>query len=140
MNRRSALTMMAVGVVGFCASGLARADEVLKFRAIVHANSVQSQEVGDVDGHVLSIGRFSGLASFPDGSVGTTYFTAETDYIKGSGTALVYHNLNLKDGSELWYKVTGTAKLEGTTTLFLIGLSPPSAERGGSKAQRAAAL
>ena len=119
MIHRSVLTMMAIGAVGLCASSIARADEVLKFRAILHANSVQSQEVGDVDGHVFSVGRFSGLASFPDGSVGTTYFTAETDYIKGSGTSLVYHNLTLKDGSELWYKVTVAVKLEGTTTIFL---------------------
>jgi len=77
---------------------------------------------------VLSVGRFSGLASFPDGSVGTTYFTSATDYIKGAGTFSVYHNLTLKDGSELWYKVTGTAKPEGTTTIFLEapGKYPPA--------------
>jgi hypothetical protein len=64
------------------------------------------------------VGRYSGLASFPDGSVGTITNTFTTDYIKGSGTNLAYFNLSLKDGSVLSYRVTGTAKLEGTTTVL----------------------
>jgi hypothetical protein len=60
MNRRSILMMTAVGMIGFCAGGIARADEVLKFRLVMHATSVQTQEVGDVDGHVVGVGRYSG--------------------------------------------------------------------------------
>jgi hypothetical protein len=80
--------------------------------------AVQTQDVGDVDGYMMSLGRYSGLASFPDGSVGTINFTATNDYIKGAGTYLGYWNLTLKDRSVLWYKLTGTAKTEGTTTIF----------------------
>ena len=112
------LSLAAVGLIGFCASSIASADEVLKFRVVMHATSIQSQEVGDVDGHALALAHYSGLASFADGSVGTANFTATTDYIKGSGTYSVYYNLTLKDGSALSYKSTGTAKLEGTTTIF----------------------
>jgi hypothetical protein len=97
---------------------IARADEVLKFRVVMHATFVQTHEVGDVDGHTLGLTHYSGLASFADGSVGTANFTATTDYTKGSGTALAYNNLTLKDGSVLWYKQSGTARLEGTTTIF----------------------
>jgi hypothetical protein len=61
--------------------------------------------LGDVDGHLISVGRFSGLASFPDGTVGTTYFVFVTDYIKGSGTFWTHNNLTLNDGSVLWYKL-----------------------------------
>jgi hypothetical protein len=104
--------------MGFCASSIASADEVVKFRAITHLAAVQTQEVGDVDGHTMSVGRYSGLASFPDGSVGTINFTFTTDYIKGAGTFLTYYTLTLKDGSALSYKQSGTAKLEGTTTIF----------------------
>ena len=121
MNRRCMLGLTAVGVIGYCAGGIARADETVKFRAFMHATSVQTQEVGDVDGHVLGLARVSGLASFPDGSVGTTYFTATTDYIKGAGTNSSYASVTLKDGSVLWYKVTGTAKPDGTTTIFAEG-------------------
>jgi hypothetical protein len=91
------------------ASSYARADETLKFRTIVHATGVQSQDVGDVDGHLISVGRFAGLASF---AVGTTYFVFVTDYIKGSGTFSTHNNLTLNDGSVLWYKVNGTTKVE----------------------------
>src|SRR5215467_8833933 len=97
---------------------IARADEVVKFRVVMHATYLQSQEVGDVEGHALALAHYSGLASFADGSVGTANFTATTDYIKGTGTYSVYYNLTLKDGSALWWKSTGPAKLDGTTTNF----------------------
>jgi len=99
MNRRRVLSLTAVGVIGFCAGSIARADEVLKFRLVMHAASLQTQEVGDVDGQVLGLIRYSGLASFPDGSVGTANLTATIDYIKAAGTYFTYNNLTLKDAS-----------------------------------------
>ncbi len=129
----------AVGVIGFCAGSIARADEVLKFRLVMQAASLQTQEVGDVDGHVLGLIRYSGLASFPDGSVGTSNLTATIDYIKGAGTYFTYNNLTLKDGSALWFKGTGPAKPDGTTTIFLRRRLACSAVRGDSKVRRATA-
>src|SRR5262245_49785068 len=111
MNRRSILTL-ANELLCFGASSYARADEKMKFRTIVNATSVHSQDVGDVDGHLISVGRFQGLASFTDGTVGTTYFVFATDYIKGSGTFSTYNNLTLNDGSVLWYKLNGTTRVE----------------------------
>jgi hypothetical protein len=118
MNRRSALTMMAVGVIGLCASNIARADEVLKFRMFLHATSIQSQEVGNVDGHALYVGHFTGLASFSDGSVGPGNLTSTADYIKGAGTVSGYFSVTPSKDSTLWIKVDGTAKPEGITTVF----------------------
>ena len=112
MNRRSILTLMTMALLCLGASSYARADETLKLRTIAHATSVQSQDVGDVDGHLISVGRFAGLASFPDGAIGTTYFVFVTDYIKGSGTFSTHNNLTLNEGSVLWYKVNGTTKVE----------------------------
>jgi hypothetical protein len=113
----SLLTMMAVGLI-CCSSIIARSDEVLKFRIVMHATSIQSQEVGDVDGHTVSVGRYSGLASFPDGSVGTASFTFTTDYTKGAGTFFSYFTMTLKDGSTLWWKGTGPAQPDGTSTIY----------------------
>jgi hypothetical protein len=96
----------------------ARADETLKFRQFMHATAFQSQEVGDVDGHAASIVRFSGLAELSDGSIGTSYFVALTDYTKGEGPFSVYDSLTLKDGSVLWFKMDGTATVDGATSLF----------------------
>jgi hypothetical protein len=118
-NRRGILSLAAAGLIGFCAAATARADETLKFRLFMHATSAQSLDVGDVDGHAMSLVRFTGLASLPDGSVGTAYFTAATDYTKGAGPfSSVYTNLTLDDGSVLWYKAAGTATVDGAKTLF----------------------
>ena len=115
----SNLTFFAVALCAATVNwSIAKADEVLKFRVVMHATSIQSREVGDVDGHALGLAHYSGLASFGDGSVGSANFTATTDYVKGSGTYSVYYNVTLKDGSSLWYKSIGPAKLDGTTTIF----------------------
>jgi hypothetical protein len=116
MNRRSVVCMLAAALVGICSAATARADETVKFREAMHATSVQSQEVGDVDGHAASLVRFSGLALFPDGTVGTTYFVGSTDYTKGTGPYSAYHNVTLVDGSVLWLKWVGTTTAEGTTS------------------------
>src|SRR6266436_858927 len=100
MRRSNILSLTTVGLISFCAAGIAHADETVRYRAIVHAQSVQSQDVGDVDGHTVSLVRYSGLASFPDGSVGTIYYTAVFDYTKGAGPfVLTYTNLTFTDGS-----------------------------------------
>ena len=102
----------------FCSNDVASADEVLKFRIVTHATYVQSLDVGDVEGHAQGLARQSGLAFFPDGSYATTYFTATNDFTKGAGTYRTYYNLTLRDGSALWFTANGTAKPEGTTTIF----------------------
>ncbi len=112
------LRLFAFALLFLGVFGNARADETLKFRATMHGTFLQSQEVGDVDGHALGVGRFSGLASFPGGTVGTSYFVGTTDYIKGAGTFSIYQNLTLNDSSVLWFKTAGTATVEGTTTLL----------------------
>jgi hypothetical protein len=119
MSRRSIIIMMAVGVTSLCASSIARADEVLKFRMFLHATFIQNQEVGDVEGHALYVGRYSGLVSFSDGSVGTGNLTFTSDYTKGAGTFSTYFSVAPSKDSTLWIRVeNGTAKPEGTTTLF----------------------
>jgi hypothetical protein len=119
MNRSCILTLTATALLGLSAGSNALADETLKFREVLHATNVQSQEVGDVEGHAVSVFRFSGIASLADGSVGTASFMGANDYIKGSGPfGPIYNNVTLKDGSSLWYKTTGTATLEGSTTAF----------------------
>ena len=118
MKCRSVLTMIAVCVVSCCAASIAKADEVVKFRMFLHVTSVQSQEVGDVDGHVLGVAHLSGLALFSDGSVGAGSLTSTTDYVKGAGTFHTYFSVTPSKDSTLWIKVDGTAKAEGTTTVF----------------------
>jgi hypothetical protein len=96
-------------VVAILAAHSAMADETLKFRTILHATAVQTQNVGDIEGHTMSLGRFEGLATFPGGTVGTAYFTTVTDYVHGSGEIMrVYYNITFDDGSVIWMKNTAT--------------------------------
>jgi hypothetical protein len=43
---------------------------------------------------------------------------ATNDYTKGAGTNAAYFNRTLKDGSVLWFKSIGTAKIDGAATLI----------------------
>jgi hypothetical protein len=124
-SRIVALTTIAVFCLGAASS--ARADETLKYRQFMHTTNVQTIDVGDVDGHLLGVNRQSGIASFPDGSVATTYSTSATDFVKGSGHALVsYNNVTFEDGSVLWTKALVNVVAEGnksilTGTLTVVG-------------------
>lgn len=109
------LLLATAAACAFSAS--AHADETLKFRAITHLVSVQSADVGDIDGHAMSVVKASGLVSFADGGVGTTTFTTITDYVKGTGDIVrVYQGITYNDGSQLWIKTTGTATVKGANT------------------------
>jgi hypothetical protein len=92
---------------------------MLRFRMITHVVSAQSHAVGDVDGHLISLARFSGLAFFPDDAVATVYFTATADYTNGAGAFTLYPILTLNDGSVLWLKSVGTGTIDGTKTQFV---------------------
>jgi hypothetical protein len=118
MLRRTTIILAAVAVVGSGVFRPAHADENLELRAVMHATAVETQEVGDVDGHVVGVARFSGLASFQDGSTATAYLVVTIDYVKGAGTNAGYSNLTFDDGSVLWYKTAGTATVQGTRTIF----------------------
>jgi hypothetical protein len=118
MNRARNSYFAAIAAVALSYVGSVRADEVLSFHFVTDASSLQSLDVGDTEGHLLRLSRRSGFAIFPDGSVGASQFSATNDYIKGSGTYLAYCNIALSDGSVLWFRVAGSAKIEEATTLF----------------------
>jgi hypothetical protein len=96
------------------------ADEVIKVRAITHVIAAQSLDVGDVDGHAMTVAKGTGLASFPDGTVGTTTWVSETDYTKGSGEApRVWMSVSLPDGSTVWAKCSGgTTLVQGNKAII----------------------
>jgi hypothetical protein len=118
MSKRMTIILATLAFAGLGALRPAHADESLELRAVVHATSVQTQDVGDVDGHVVGVVRFSGIASFQDGSTATATFAGTIDYVKGSGTNATFSNLTFDDGSMLWYKATGTATADGARTIL----------------------
>jgi hypothetical protein len=111
---------VAAAAVAFALSGIssAGAGEVLTFHLVTDANSVQSLNVGDVEGHVLRLNRRGGLALFADGSVGASSYAEMGDYTKGAGTYIAYCKITHSDGSVLWFKVTGSTRAEEATTAF----------------------
>jgi hypothetical protein len=116
---RSGILALAAAAV-FCLASIddVRADETLKFREVMHATFAEFQQIGDVDGHAFGMNRHSGIASLPDGTVGTCYLIAHTDYTKGAGTFTSFNNLTLKDGSVLWFRSSGKTTVDGPTSLF----------------------
>src|SRR5258708_39792442 len=118
MSRRTTIILATLAFIGLGAFRPAHADEMLEMRAVLHATSVQTQDVGDVDGHVVGTARYSGIASFQDGSTATAFFISSLDYVKGSGSNTSYNSLTFDDGSVLWYKRSGMATAEGARTIF----------------------
>jgi uncharacterized protein (TIGR02246 family) len=118
MQRILATSLLVLAAIAFSPAAPAWADEPLKFRLIVHATAAQSQDVGDIEGHTMSVGRLSGLATFPDGSVGTANATVTSDYIKGRGTFSAYFNLTTSDGSTITWKGSGEGIPNGKATIF----------------------
>jgi hypothetical protein len=116
--RRIMLHTLMIGAVSALTLTAAAADETVTFSSILHATFVESQDVGDVDGHAMSLTRYSGLTRFSDGTTGLCYFVATTDYTNGAGTFLVYNTVTTSDGSVVWYKATGTTTIDGTTSRF----------------------
>jgi hypothetical protein len=115
--------LLAASVLGVIATG-ALADETLKWRHVLHTGSLQTLQVGDVPGHALNVYRLPGAVFFSDGSVGTSTVFGSSDTTNGSGPVNGYQVINFNDGSELWFKYTGTAKIdnaknvrEGTFTI-----------------------
>lgn len=99
-------------------SSTGQPSETLSFRMVTHVTSAQSLDVGDVEGHVASLARFSGLAFLPDGVVGTVQFASLADYTDGAGTFTLFPVLVFDDGSALWLRSTGVGTVDGTKTWF----------------------
>jgi hypothetical protein len=94
-------------------ANVAQADETLKWRHVLHTGSLQTLQVGDVPGHTLNVYRLPGIVFFSDGSTGTSQVFGASDVVNGNGTANGYQVIGFNDGSELWFKYTGTIKVDG---------------------------
>ncbi len=108
--------IIAVGVLAAILGVPAKANETFKWRHVQHTTSVQTQQVGDVNGHSLGLVRVPGIVFFPDGSTGTSLVVGTFDVVNpgSGGTVNGYYTINFGDGSELWLKYTGTVKYDGT--------------------------
>jgi hypothetical protein len=106
----------------------AKADEIVKWRHVQHTASLQTLPVGDADGHDLALQRLSGMAIFPDGTIGSSSVVGTFDAVVGVGSSGGgYYTVNFPDGSALWLKFTGATKFiapgktESKGTAIVIG-------------------
>jgi hypothetical protein len=109
---------LLLATVAVCAlPAVASAGETLTWRHVQHAIDVHRIDVSDAKGHTVTVLHAVGIASFPDGSVGSTDGFGLTDTTNGSGTIQGHFFLKTADGSELRLKYTGTStagKIKGT--------------------------
>ncbi|MDJ0944900.1 MAG: hypothetical protein QNJ30_15635 [Kiloniellales bacterium] len=84
----------------------------LEWRAVTHNREVQVIKVGDADGHVMGVAKFSGLAFFDDGKVGATGYTVNFDYTRGSGPFNGHSILAFEDGSKIWMSFEGKSVMD----------------------------
>jgi hypothetical protein len=103
--------IMCAAAGAFCISNSAKADETLKWRVAQHPATNQTQQVSDVNGHILSLYRLPGIVFFSDGSTGASQVFGTADTVNGAGTSDGYQLITFSDSSELWMKWTG--RLEG---------------------------
>jgi hypothetical protein len=105
-------TSFAIAMLSIISTS-ASADETLKWRHVQHTASLQTMQVGDVNGHTLNIYRLPGIAFFSDGTTGGFQAFGASDTINGSGPVNGYIVLTLNDGSEIWARYAGEVKVEG---------------------------
>jgi hypothetical protein len=91
------------------------AGETLKWHHTQHVTSFQRFEVPDAQGHVITLTRLEGLATFPDGSAAPTMVYAQGDTIDKVSQVRGYFTLKTGDGSELWLHYIGTIAPDGSS-------------------------
>jgi hypothetical protein len=121
--KHSMKQLLLVTAAALSISTGALADETLKFRGVYQATSLQSMDVGDVDGHSMTIAHITGLVLMPDGSIAQSYFTAFLNYTNGNGPFTTYNNVTFSDGSTLWFKVDGVAVADPKKADFKGGIA-----------------
>jgi len=93
--------------------------ETRKFRTVGQFSRVEVMPVGDVEGHLLGIFEFRGLA-FIDGDVAVLTGWTQCDVIKGTGSCQNYVKQVYEDGSTIVFKGQFDARIapDGKTGLY----------------------
>jgi len=79
----------------------------LAFRLVTRAIDVKTEKVADIDGQVVSTGRYAGTAVFEDGRIANKEFTFSFDFRKGAGPFFGYSTYTFTDGSSLVMRFEG---------------------------------
>ena len=108
-SKRSMLILVTLAlIIAFGVTTASAQDKVkVKFRAYAVTTKMERFEVGDTEGHFVTLSESKGVTS--DGKF-TRYFTSRSDLIKGNGTLSGYGKyVDLKDGDYYFSKYQGPA-------------------------------
>ena len=101
------LFVTMASILALCATAsLAQEKVEVKMRAYAVVTEMERFEVGDTEGHFISILQNKGVSS--DGKF-VRYFTTRSDLIKGNGTLSGYGQyVEVKDGDAIFLKFDGS--------------------------------
>lgn len=85
-------------------------EQELTFQLVTHAIDVKTEKITEIDGQVVSTGRYAGVAVFADGRIAHKEFTFSFDFRKGAGPFYGYSSYMFLDGSSLVLRFEGTAE------------------------------
>lgn len=79
----------------------------LRFQLVTRAIDVKTEKITDIEGQLVSTGRYAGTAVFADGRIANKEFTFSFDFRNGAGPFYGYSTYTFTDGSSLVMRFEG---------------------------------
>ena len=128
---------MLVGAAALCAmpTALLAAEQNLEFKFVIMPTDLKVVQAPNIDGQVLSAGKYFGVAFFKDGRVAVKDFIGAGDLKNGLGPVRGYSTYTFEDGSSITASYVGELKATGAhgdyTILSGTGLYDKATGTGG---------
>lgn len=100
--------MLVCGALACAPEVCLAGEQDLTFQLVTHAIDVKTEKIAEIDGQVVSTGRYAGAAVFADGRIASKDFTFSFDFKKGAGPFYGYSTYTFVDGSSLVMRFEGT--------------------------------
>jgi hypothetical protein len=106
---------MLVGAAALFAmpTALLAAEQNLEFKFVVMPTDLKVVQASNIDGQVLSVGKYFGAAFFTDGRVAVKDFIGAGDLKNGLGPVKGYSTYTFEDGSSITASYVGEFKATG---------------------------
>ncbi|MGB0747532.1 MAG: hypothetical protein ACPGO3_02205 [Magnetospiraceae bacterium] len=86
------------------------AEESVDFRLVTRSLDLKVEQIPTVEGQMVGLGHFAGVALFSDGRIANKDFRFSFDYMKGAGPFFGYSTYTFEDGSALTMRFAGENK------------------------------
>lgn len=100
--------ILIYGALAWAPNVCLASEQELAFQLVTHAIDVKTEKISEIDGQVVSSGRYAGAAVFADGRIANKEFTFSFDFKKGAGPFYGYSTYMFLDGSSLVMRFEGT--------------------------------